>query len=249
MDFSLHKVFQIIKRRLWVVLFVIILVCGLTAAYTKYEDKPVYEASSRLIVNNKGEVDMQPLEYSEISANIQLIETYKEIIKSSKILDVVVKKHPELNLDVKQLLESVNVSSIFDTQVMVISAKDKDYDKASKIANAVSHEFQTQIPSIMKVDNVSILDEAESTIDIRKISTDPVLTLLLSFVLSLLLAAGFVFLLEYLDDTFRSEEDIQNVLNIPHLGTITKVKKQNVRPKRSQIAKGRQVDSTYAGVN
>jgi capsular polysaccharide biosynthesis protein len=249
MDNQLLQISRVIKNRIWVILLVILVVCSLTAAYTRYFVKPMYEASTRMIVNNKSVVDTKPLEYSQLNASIQLIETYKQIITSSKVMDVVVKAHPELGLSVKQLHNSVNVSSVNNTQVMIISATDSSYEKATKIANAVAHEFQNLIPAIMKVDNVSILDEAGQDAGATRTSVDPILSLLLAFVLSLLLSTGLVITLEYFDDRFKSEEDIQNSLGIPQLGTIFTIKKRYLSSANVRTKNGRVAESKYAGVN
>jgi capsular polysaccharide biosynthesis protein len=249
MENQLLQVSRAIKNRIWVILLVILITCGLAAAYSNYLVKPMYEASTRMIVNNKSDVGTKPLEYSQLNASIQLIETYKQILTSSKVMDQVVKAYPELRLGVKQLHNSVNVSSVKNTQVMIISATDASYEKATKIANAVAHEFQNLIPSIMNVDNVSILDEAAQDVGATKASPDPILSLLLAFVLSLLLSTGIVIMLEYFDDRFKSEEDIQNTLGIPQLGTIHTIKKRYLLKSNVRTKNGRVAESKYAGVN
>jgi capsular polysaccharide biosynthesis protein len=246
MDNHLLLVLRVIKNRIWLILLVILVVCGSTAVYTLYLVKPVYEASTRIIVNNKNVPDMKALDTSQLNASIQMIETYKLIIKSPKIMNAVVKDHPDLHMSVQQLFDSIAVSSVSNTQVMIIAAKDGSYEKAVKISNAVSQQFVSEIPSVMKLDNVLILDDASSSLDRKQVSPDPVLSILLGFVLSLLLSSGLVFILEYFDDTFKSEENLQDLLGIPLLGTIHKMTQRKIKSKL-RIVKGRVADSKYAG--
>lgn len=249
MDFEFHRLLRILKARMWIVLLLVIVVCGLAAVYT-LNAKSEFMATSKIIVNSKNTGNDKPLDFSQLNANIQLIDTYKQIILSSTILEAVAKNMPELHLTLDQLAQSIQVESIENTQIMYIYAFSNDADLAVRIANEVSHEFQKQIPAIMNVDNISILDEAQTSASLKRISNDPVLAVLFAFVLSLLLSAGIIFVLEMIDDSFKSEAELQESLGVPLLGTILKIKKKDMRQKNSgSISKGKVSDTTYAGVN
>jgi capsular polysaccharide biosynthesis protein len=223
---------KIAKTRIWVILLTILVITGLSATYSLYILKPVYEASTRLIVSSTKLDDLKPLDISQLNANIQLIETYKQVINSSKILAAVAKSHSELNVNTEQLFNSIKLSSVSKTQVMIVTARNESFNKAVQIANAVTDEFLKQIPSIMKVDNVTLLDRAEALSKPNPVSPDPVLPILLGFILSLLAAAGIISFLENSDDTFKTDEDIQTLLGVPHLGTINTMAKRYTRSKR-----------------
>jgi capsular polysaccharide biosynthesis protein len=228
MELDLQQLLRMLKKRWWIILLTVLIVCSLTAVYSFYITKPIYEASSRIIVNMKSPmVENQPINYSELNANIKLIETYKEIIKSSNIMNAVISSHPEFNLTINELISKVNVVSVTDTPVMIITVRDESNDKAVNIANAVVQAFLTKLGSIMSVNNVTVLDEAILDPSPTPVYPDPFLNIFLSLILSVLLSLGYIFVLEYRDDTFSSEEEIEKSLGIPVLGTIKKMKKRN----------------------
>jgi succinoglycan biosynthesis transport protein ExoP len=74
-----------------------------------------------------------------------------------------------------------------------------------------------------------------STIDPANLPSTPVgpnkmMTVLLSAAVGLALATGAAYLLEYLDDTIKSEDDVQKLLGVPVIGYIAQMSKQGTMP-------------------
>jgi capsular polysaccharide biosynthesis protein len=124
---------------------------------------------------------------------------------------------------------------------MTLVVQDKSYEKAANIVNAVSKVFQNEIPSIMKVDNVSLLNEAKVTDHPSPVKPNPELNIAISLIVSLMIAVGIAFLLEYLDDTIKTEEDIQAVLGLPTLTAITRMKEDDMQHQGSVSHNNKQV--------
>ncbi|WP_249861282.1 Wzz/FepE/Etk N-terminal domain-containing protein [Paenibacillus konkukensis] len=229
---------MMIKKRLWIVVLFVLASTMLTAFYSTVNYQPVYMAATKLIVNKTSEKDMtgkEQIDYAAIGVNIALINTYKEIIKTPAIMDKVVQRYPDLNLSAEQLIAMTNVSDLHETQVMTIVAQSGSYEKAVKIANAVSDVFQTEIPKIMKVDNVTILNRAkmqDNPVPINKKSNQYIV---LSFAASLVISIGIIFLLEALDDTVKTEDDVREMFGASTLALIPKLKDKEINAgKRSK---------------
>ena len=103
------------------------------------------------------------LNASTIQTSIFLINSYKEIIKSSAIMNKVVEEYPDLGLNAWQLSAKISVTSANNSQVMNLIYEDTSYARVAEIVNAVSTVFKEQIPHIMNVDNITILSEADMT--------------------------------------------------------------------------------------
>ena len=119
---------------------------------------PVYQASTQILVNQKNTENQ--LDISQISSNVELINTYSVIIKSPAILEKVIEKL-ELTQTVDELNQNISVNSQENSQVFSLTVENNDAGKAVEIANTVSETFQQNIQTIMNVDNVSILAKAE----------------------------------------------------------------------------------------
>ncbi|MFH5186082.1 YveK family protein [Paenibacillus sp. TAB 01] len=249
MEINLKEYLYLIKKRLWLIVTVVVLCTMLTAVYSSLNYQPIYTASTKLIVNKTGEKDFmgkEQIDYGAIGVNIALINTYKEIIKTPAIMDKVVQRYPDLNLSAEQLIAMTNVSDLHETQVMTIVATHYSYDKAVKIANAVSDVFQTEIPKIMKVDNVTILNRAkvqDNPVPINKKSNQYIV---LSFIGSLVVAIGAVLLLDAMDDTLKKESDIRQIFGTATLAAVPRIKAGELRKEQRNTARRKAGEAAYA---
>lgn len=236
MELDLRGYVRIILKRIWLLIAIVLVSSTATAVVSFFFLTPVYEASTKLIVNKQVEAVGQQLTMSDVTMNIQMINTYKEVIKTHYIMDLVAAEYPEFELTSTQLIDRVKVSSVNNTQVMTLMAQDADYVKAANIVNAVSKVFQREIPKVMKVDNVSILNEASTTLQPNPVKPNPLLNVAIGFIVSAMAAVGLIFLLEYLDDTIRSEADVEQYLGLPTLSVITKMKEEDLAHKSHRSA-------------
>lgn len=240
MEIDLKDYIKIIRKRLWLILLFVIVACVATAIISFYFIKPTYEASTKLIVNKSDQRQMEQLDLNTINMNLRLIDTYKEIIKTSRIMDKVVAEHPEFGLTSEQLSKRIKVSSVNNSQVMTLIIQDGSYSTAASIVNAISKIFVEEIPLILTLDNVSILEHAKMDITPSPVKPNPKLNIAISFVLSLMVALGISFLLEYFDDTIKSEEDVREYLGLPTLSMIMKIKEDDLQGHHSATTTQRQ---------
>lgn len=247
---ELKEYMSILRKRIWLIAVIVIIAC-LGSTVKTYMTTALYNAEAKLIVNQA--YDRQGtnmLDYNLIQTNIMVINSYTEIIKSSAILDEVLNAYPDLEYTPEQLASMITVSSANESQVMNLSVQATSYEKAAKTANAVARIFEKEIPSIMQVDNVTILSQAPLERDAAPININPVMSILISFVVGLMLSVGLVFLLEYLDDTFKTEEELERELGLPVIAVIAKIKKEDVKQSIHTTSSHGQVgEGTYATIN
>ncbi|WP_342436975.1 Wzz/FepE/Etk N-terminal domain-containing protein [Paenibacillus sp. FSL L8-0436] len=225
-ELDLRDYFQIVRKRLWMIVSIVIVVSILAGIYSLFIKNPVYEASTKIIVNQTPtQSTVGQLDLNQINTNIQLINTYKEIIKTPAILDVVAKDYPQFNITAEELLNKVNVSSVNNTQVMTLVVRDNSYQRAAEIVNAISLVFKQEIPSLFNVQNVSILNEAKTDPPVAPGPVEPnvIMNIAIAFIFALMIGLGIAFLLEYLDDTLKTEDDIEKYLGLPTIAMITRV--------------------------
>lgn len=227
---SLKEIFEVIKKRL---LLIIALICGaalIAAVVSYFVLTPTYESSSQFIVNQGQQDPTMQFNVNDIRTNVELINTYNVIIKSNAILEDVVE---ELNLPYTAgaLANKIKVSSEQNSQVVTVTATDTNPVVATKIANATVLIFQDKIPDLMNmnVDNVKILTSAETPIKPMPVAPNPKLNIAIALVLGGMIGVGLAFLLEYLDNTITTEEDIEKHLGLPLLGVISHIEDSDVR--------------------
>lgn len=236
---SLQEIFATIKKRFaWIILIAIAAV-AISAVVSYFVLTPTYKASTQILVTQNSSQDQQPgVSGSQIQANLDLINTYSTIIKSPRILD---KVNQQLNLDktTDQLSKQITVSNPEKAQIVNIDVENEDPAKATTIANTTAQVFQKQIPELMNIDNVNILSKAEMGDEPAPVSPNPTLNMVIAFVVGIMIGVGLAFLLEYLDTSLKTEDDIERQIGLPVLGTVTEMngqsKSTHTRTARSRV--------------
>jgi len=87
--------------------------------------------------------------------------------------------------------------------------------------------------------NVSVIKMEVAEVPNTPISPKPLQTALLSSLVGLVIGAGIVFLIEYLDDSIKSPEEVNNLFDLPVIGFVANVKtskpKKNIANEENQI--------------
>lgn len=216
---DLSKILQIIRKNLKLLIILPIICLLISAIVTFFFLDSKYQASTQVLVNQK-ESDSQMMA-QEVQSNIQLVNTYSEIVKSPRIIDKV-SKELDRAYSTSELSSMVNVSNQAESQLLNIDVHSKTKNDSEHIANTVAQIFSEEVPNIMNVDNVSILSEADDTA--KQVAPKTMPNLLLGVVGGFLIALIIIFTKEILDKRIKSEEDVENELNIPVLGSIQKFK-------------------------
>jgi len=217
-----QRYWSVMKRKGWMVALAAIVGSAAAGYYSTQLVRPQYEASAKLIVHQSRPAAAQGagIDVGMISSNILLIKTYKEIIRTPRIMDEVVRRHPELRASANELTAIVGVRSVNESQVMSIVVRDDSYERAAAIANAVSEVFRQEIRVLMNVDNVSILNLADPAERHSPVAPNPMTNVMVAFVLCAMAGIGLAFVLDQLDDKIRTEADVRERLGIPLLAEI-----------------------------
>lgn|SRR5690606_5254191 len=229
---SLKEIFQTIRKRLWLIVMIAAVAVATVGVVSYFFLTPIYQSSTQILVNQKAS-DQPYLNQSDIRTNIELINTYNVIIKSPAILDIVKEK---LDLD-ESLNNLITVGSENNSQVVKVTVQHTDPKTAVDIANTTATVFKDEIVKIMNVDNVSILSPAELPDNPVPVKPNPVLNMAIALVVGLMAGVGLSFLLEYLDNTIKTEQDIEKLLELPVLGAIAQIDLEAEAAKAQEVSK------------
>ena len=213
---DLREYMDVIRKRIWIIVLITAIAVITSAIISFYVLNPVYETYTTMMVG-KTKSQETMIEYSDVLLSQKLVKTYSEIAKSRVVSREVIN---DLKLDMTpdELKNKVNVSSVRDTEIIMIKVQDTDPKIARNIANHVGKVFMKHVTKIMKVDNVQIIDRAETPK--TPIKPRPQLNILIAGVLGIMISLGIVFLLEYLDNTIKTPQDVEKYLGLPIMGAI-----------------------------
>lgn len=218
---ELKELFIIIKKRLGLIITIALLATILSAIVSVYFITPTYQATAQILISKD---DSQvTISNQDVQMNQNLVNTYSEIIKSPYILD---KVNAELNLngDQKAIVnENITVNSVKSSQIISIIIKDPSQKNATLIANTIANTFKNEVENLMKINNVQVLTLAKENPNANPVNPNIPLNIAIAFVVSLMIGIGLAFLLEYLDNTLKTEQDIEKILELPVLGSVPQI--------------------------
>ena len=207
-----------VVRRWWWLLIAGAAIAGLAAFLVTRTMTPTYSASATLLVD----LTQQPgtVVYNDILASERLTKTYRELITQRPVLEGVLSKGEFPELTVADLRKQLDVSITRETQLLKVSATDEDPDQAARLANAVATTFvaQQNLLSVTRSGTVSIVESAERLNS--PVSPNLRLNVLLAVAVGFMLAGGLALVLEYLDDTVKTPDDVRAVAGLPILGEV-----------------------------
>jgi len=238
---NLIDLLLILKKRWKTIILLTILAPLISGAITYYLLTPVYQGTTLILVNQKNSENQ--IDLSQLSDNVELINTYGVIIKSPAILGKVI-DNLNLTQSVDQLNSRITINSQENSQVFSLTVEDSDASRAVEIANAVSRTFQNEIEGIMRVDNVSILAEAELKENPTPVKPNMFFNVAIALIVGLMGGMGIALLIELLDTTLKDDHDVITYLGLPVLGSIQKVSKTGIaQPVVSRKVRGETFES------
>ncbi|MDN5293586.1 MAG: protein tyrosine kinase modulator [Eubacteriales bacterium] len=220
-ELDLREYLEIIAKRKKLLIQVPLVAVIVSAIISLFFLKPVYEASTTLMVGKSlaakkdGAIDV--VDYNTILANKQLAKTYGEIAKSRTVAQAVIEASG-VQMEVEELQKMIDVAPVKDTELLKISVRDTDPRRAALLANTLAKEFSRRVIEIMKVDNVNIVDPA--IVPAKPIKPRLVLNMVAAGIFGLIAAVLLIFLLEQLDTTIKTKEEAERLLDLPVLGVI-----------------------------
>ncbi|MDO5018414.1 MAG: Wzz/FepE/Etk N-terminal domain-containing protein [Lagierella massiliensis] len=224
-EISLLELLNGIKKRfIWIVLAAV-LGGGIAFVANEFLIQPQYEASTTLIIGKPADYDEknQGLEYNQILVNQKLVSTYSEIIKSRAVADEVI-DNLQLNFSLERFKEEVEVITVKDTELISVVVKDSIPERAMDIANETAEIFQDKIQTVMKVDNIRILDEA--ILPEKPVAPRKAVNLIVGILSGVFLAIFIAITLEILDTRIKTVEELQEKFGLPVLGVIPEIKEK-----------------------
>ncbi len=129
-------------------------------------------------------------------------------------------KERELIEEEEKLLYEKSLKDLLDNELR-IAQLERDVRVSENIYLLLFEKYQeARINEVMELGNISIIDKALAPDE--PIKPKKMLNLAIGGILGLMLGVMLVFFLEYMDNTIKTTEDVESILNLPVLGVIPK---------------------------
>ena len=216
-ELDLKDMFNYFLTKKFYIIIITLLALLLGIVYSEFIQQPLYKSYTTILLTK--ESDSSTITSNDITLNRNLVNTYREIIKSRNVVSKVINN---LNLDytVDQLNGKISVSSINDTEIIKITVVDADRVLAMNIANETANVFNNEIVKLYNIQNLGIVDKAEIASVPYNVSV--LKQSLIAGVVGFVLGIGIVFVMFYFDTTIKSSDEIEKKLGLPVIGEIPK---------------------------
>jgi capsular polysaccharide biosynthesis protein len=210
-EINLKEILGVLRKRAWIGILVTIITALFGYFYSSLNQTTLlYSSSTNIIINADGGQR----------------KTLEVIIKDKTVLEKVIE---QLGIETtpESLAQNIQVGSIDDTQVVRISVIDVNPELAAAIANTTANVFIQEIPNIMDFDDVRVLSDAQvNPIPINESNENKILGA--AIMGGIVIGVGLIFLVDSLDDSIRSEQDVEHLLEVPILGSVSTMSKKNI---------------------
>lgn len=223
-SFDLESLIQTIKKKLLLIVVLAILGAGISGAYTNFLLTPIYQASTQVVLIPQINTE-SPLTHGEINVNLQMINTFIEVMASPLILNDVITEL-DLQLTTAQLNSMMSVRSTNNSQVVTLNVQNEQPELARDIANSVVKVFKEEIATSFNMDNMMIL--APALTPTTPIGPRLILNTGIGFLIGLMFGLFLAFLIDLLDKTITSEQEVEKLINVPVIGIIPFIKAEDL---------------------
>lgn len=213
---SISEIFEALKKR-WLLIVSITLVATLISVILSFlVIKPTYETSTKVFIG-KEENNLEGYNSNDIQMYQKLLQTYAETIKTNEVVQSAI-NNTGADLTVKDVKASLTVTPVSDTQILQIKYQNNDPELAKEILENITNEFIVLSKELVPNGNVRVIEAVQLPED--PVAPNKKMNIAIAFLLGLMVSVGLVFLLEYLDNTFKNKENLERELDIPVLGVI-----------------------------
>ncbi len=216
-EIDLWELFQILlKNWLWILLST--LGCAILGLLiTMFLITPKYRAEATMIVNTRQD-QTATVTNDQITSAQKLVDTYSIIIRSRRVIDPIMEKL-NIEADYESFVKNIIVESVNDTQVMSIQVENKDPEIALQVVQEIVDRAPGAIISTVEAGSVNVVSEPYVNSEVP-VSPSKLKNTAIAAFIGLFISSGAFLLIAFLDNTFKSEEDIQKQLGLVTIGII-----------------------------
>ena len=213
---SISEIFEALKKR-WILIVSITLVATLISGILSFfVIKPTYETSTKVFIG-KEESNLEGYNSNDIQMYQKLLQTYAETIKTNEVVQAAI-NNTGADLTVSAVKGALTVTPVSDTQILQIKYQNNDPELAKEILENITNEFVVLAKELVPNGNVRVIEAVQ--LPENPVAPNKKMNIAIAFLVGLMVSVGLVFLMEYLDNTFKNKENLERELDIPALGVI-----------------------------
>lgn len=215
---SLKDLFAIFFHRLWI----IVLAAGITVigvfVVHQVAVEPRYSSTATVYILRQGQDELTSSEaYTDFSVALKVVNDCNHLLKSHTVLDEVIDRLA-LDIEYEELYDSISTETPEETRVLEVTVEADSPELAKTIVDCISTVGIESINEVMGYEQVGLYELGTLNEEPSNERGLPVY-LLAGLGVAVLTYAVFL-LIHVLDDTIKTDQDIERSLGLSILGDI-----------------------------
>ena len=212
---DLLRLFEVLKKKIWLIITVGLLFACAAAGYTKFFITPTYTSVSTVLVLPKGGSTITSI--SDLQFVDQISKDYTVLTVSRPVLESVI-DNLDLQMSYKALRSCINITNDSGTRILTLSVTMTDPKMAKAVVDELARVSSAYIADKMEVPAPKVIEEGE--LPVYKNGPDMKKNVMKGLLVGVALVCGILVVLEMMNDSIKTEDDIEKYLGIPTLGLI-----------------------------
>ena len=213
-ELDLKELFNMFWTRKVHIALIVVIFMVIGTIYSYLYVSPKYDAYTTLVLatsEESGTSKETAITTTDISLYNNLVATYSELVRSKTVVREVIEN---LGIDVKEdeLKKNISVSAVKSTQLIQIDVIYADPQQAKMVANEVAKVFTQKVSEIYKINNVHVVDKAETPETPYNISH--IKDIAIFAFIGLVVSCIYVLIANMLDTTVKTKETVEKKLGL-----------------------------------
>lgn len=218
-ELDLKELFTMFWEKKAQIVLIILIFAVIGIAYSYLLVEPDYKAKTKLVLTQSIEGSEDgAITQADITLNSKLVATYGELIKTDNILQTVVDNINNPDITINSIKNNVAVKAVSDTELLEISVTNADPNYAATIANEIAKVFCEKVVEIYNISNTYILDRAVP--DETPYNINHTRDIIIFAFIGVVVAGVYVLVANMLDNTVKTEQDIEKITGLMVLTAI-----------------------------
>lgn len=215
-ELRIQDILEILKRKWKLVIAVVSITTIITALVNFFLITPIFQVNSKVFIGKEENINSK-YDNSDVQMYQKLLKTYSELMKTKDLIEDSINKN-NLNISADEVIDNLKVTPMADTQILQVSYENKDKVLAREVLVSIIDEFMLESKTIIPNGNVKVIESAE--LPEKPISPQKALNVVIAFIIGLMVGASLALLKEYVDDTVKTKEQTEKVMELPVIGMI-----------------------------
>lgn len=227
------ELWRLFRKYLGYILLVTIIGGALSAGFMLVFVPSEYRSEAQLLINQQ--TSQEQIQTSDIQTNIQLINTYSDIILGQSVLEEV-NNNMGGGYSIESLRNAIEVTQSPNSQAFYIRGTMETPRTAQELVNNVITAFESKVREIYEDEVSGIYVLSPASFNSKRISPSLVMYVGIGLAIGFIMAVGYIFLVEMLDTTVKDAEDLRR-LGLTKLGETYELSNKEMRENRLQLGR------------